>query len=173
MATKEQIRRIYGMAAALGIKGSGKDDLLHEMVYGLTGKTSIKELTDKDVQSVMGELVHRMRFAEAPIKSKKLKKQEADNEEIGNYGMATKEQQRLCWRYCYRLKELDTKPQPTDVGDRMVGAIKKVCNTNIVSKEEPFRCVTQEDAAKLIEQLKRYVNTAERRAKRSGKLVGS
>ena len=92
MATKEQIRRIYGMAAALGIKGSGKDDLLHEMVYGLTGKTSIKELTDKDVQSVMGELVHRMRFAEAPIKPKK---QEADNEEIGNYGMATKEQQRL------------------------------------------------------------------------------
>lgn len=68
MATKEQIRRIYGMAAALGIKGSGKDDLLHEMVYGLTGKTSIKELTDNDVQSVMGELVHRMRFAEAPIK---------------------------------------------------------------------------------------------------------
>lgn len=169
MATKEQIRRIYGMAAALGIKGSGKDDLLHEMVYGLTGKTSIKELTDKDVQSVMGELVHRMRFADVPRAKK-----EAGDEEIGSYGMATKEQQRLCWRYCYRLKELDTKPNPTDVGDRMVGAIRKVCSTNIISKEDPFRCVTQDDAAKLIEQLKRYVNTAERRAKRQGdKLAGS
>lgn len=166
MATKEQIKRIYGMGAALGIKGSDKDDLLHDLVFGITGKTSVKELNDKEAQSVISELIHRMRFGNPgrPKKSKKVPD--------GNYGMATKEQQNLCWRYCYRLKELDPNPDSADVGDRMAGAVRKVCGTNIVTKEDPFRCVTQESCAKLIEQLKRYVNTAERRAKRQGDKVG-
>lgn len=162
MATKEQIRRIYGMGAVLGIKGSDKDDLLHELVFGITGKTSVKELDERQAQSVISELIHRMRFGN-PDRAKKSKK-----DHDGSYGMATKEQQNLCWRYCYRLKELDPNPDSADVGDRMVGAIRKVCGTNIVTKEDPFRCVTQEACAKLIEQLKRYVNTAERRAKRQG-----
>lgn len=167
MATKEQIRRIYGMGAVLGIKGSDKDDLLHELIYGITGKTSVKELNDKEAQSVISELIHRMRFGNSDSsKTKSPKKRKSEND--GSYGMATKEQQNLCWRYCYRLKELDPSPDSADVGDRMVGAIRKVCGTNIVTKEDPFRCVTQEACAKLIEQLKRYVNTAERRAKRQG-----
>lgn len=162
MATKEQIRRIYGMGAVLGIKGSDKDDLLHDLVFGITGKTSVKELEDKEAQLVIAELIHRMQFGN-PDRSKKSTKNSD-----GSYGMATKEQQNLCWRYCYRLKELDPNPDSADVGDRMVGAIRKVCDTNIVAKEDPFRCVTQESCAKLIEQLKRYVNTAERKAKRQG-----
>lgn len=162
MATKEQIRRIYGMGAVLGIKGSDKNDLLHDLIFGITGKTSVKELDDKEAQSVISELIHRMRFGN-PDRPKKIAKDQGSN------GMATKEQQNLCWRYCYRLKELDSDPNSADVGDRMIGAIRKVCDTNIVTKEDPFRCVTQESCAKLIEQLKRYVNTAERRAKRQGR----
>jgi hypothetical protein len=172
MATKEQIKRIYGMGAVLGIKGSGKDDLLHELIFGMTGKTSVKELDDKEAQSVVSELIHRLRFGN-PDSPKTETKSNNKSEPDGNYGMATPEQQKLCWRYCYRLKELDPNPNSADVGDRMVGAIRKVCGTNMTPKEDPFRCVTQESCAKLIEQLKRYVNTAERKAKRQGELHDS
>ena len=34
MAAKEQIRKIYAIGTQLGIKGRGRDDLLHELVYG-------------------------------------------------------------------------------------------------------------------------------------------
>lgn len=57
--------------------------------------------------------------------------------------------------------------------ERFKGALWKVCGINIVSQKEPFRAVTQEDCSKLIEQLKRYVNTAERRAKRGEKCAGT
>lgn len=73
MATKEQIRRIYGMGAVLGIKGRDKDDLLHDLVFGITGKTSVKELEDKEAQSVIAELIHRMRFGN-PDRPKKTPK---------------------------------------------------------------------------------------------------
>lgn len=162
MATKEQIRRIYGMGAVLGIKGSDKDDLLHDLVFGITGKTSVKELEDTEAQSVIAELIHRMQFGN-PNRPKKSTKNSD-----GSYGMATKEQQNLCWRYCYRLKELDPNPNSADVYDRLAGAIRKVCGTNIIPKKDPFHSVTQESCTKLIEQLKRYVNTAERRTKRQG-----
>ena len=160
MAAKEQIRKIYAIGTQLGIKGRGRDDLLHELVYGVTGKSSIGELTDKEAEAVLSELYKRQ--PPAP-KSKR-----NDDGEIGYYGMATPDQQRLCWRYCYRLKELDSNPDSAEVFERLKGAITKVCGTNIIPTGDPFHCVTQEQCSKLIEQLKRYVNTAERRAKRQG-----
>lgn len=166
MATKEQIKRIYGLGAGLGIVGKNRDDMLHEVIYGITGKTSVKELTDSDFKAVQAELIERMKLANPNHKPHKIKKK-ADNSEIGCNGMATPEQQNLCWRYCYRLKELDPNPFSADVGDRLLGAIDKVLGVT-ASKKEPFRWIDQEQCSKLIEQLKRYVNTAERKAKRQG-----
>lgn len=167
MAAKEQIRRIYAIGSQLGIKGKGHDDLLHELVYGVTGKSSIGELNDKEAKAVLSELYKR----QPPAPKTKCKKN--DDNEPGNNGMATPDQQRLCWRYCYRLKELDPNPDSAEVFDRLKGAIAKVCGTNIIPHDDPFRCVTQEQCSGLIEQLKRYVNTAERRAKRQGQGDGS
>ena len=42
---KGTVRRIYALGAALGIKGGGRDDELHALVRGLTGKESVKEMT--------------------------------------------------------------------------------------------------------------------------------
>lgn len=169
MATKEQIKRIYGLGAGLGIVGKDRDDMLHEVIYSITGKESVKELNDNDFKAVQAELIDRMRLANPNHSHHKVKKQAAksDNKEIGCNGMATPEQQRLCWRYCYRLKELDPNAKSADVGDRLMGAIDKVLGVT-ASKKEPFRWIDQEQCSKLIEQLKRYVNSAERRAKRQG-----
>ena len=166
MATKEQIRKIYTLGSELGIKGRGHEDLLHELVSGITGKRSIKDLTESEVKEVMSELYKR-KTKPAP------KKSNTDNAELGSNGMATPSQQRLCWRYCYRLKELDPNKESAGVFKRLEGAIKKVCGTNIIPQNDPFRCVTQQEAAKLIEQLKRYVNTAEKQKKREGDNVGT
>ncbi|MGN0601144.1 MAG: phage protein GemA/Gp16 family protein [Oscillospiraceae bacterium] len=165
MATKEQIKRIYGLGAGLGIVGKNRDDMLHELVFACTGKDSIKDLDDADFRRVEGELISRMRYSNSHHPNHKIK-----SKEFGNNGMATKEQQALCWRFCYRLKELDTIPQSADVGDRLIGAIGKILGVT-ASKKEPFRWITQNQCAKLIENLKRYVNTAERRAKRQGDKV--
>lgn len=169
--TKEQIKRIYGLGAGLGIVGKDRDDMLHEVIFSITGKESVKELTDGDFKAVQTELISRMKLADPNHKPHKIRKK-TDNTEIGNNGMATPEQQKLCWRYCYRLKELDRNPKSADVGDRLLGAIDKVLGVT-ASKKEPFRWIDQEQCSKLIEQLKRYVNTAERRAKRGERSVGT
>lgn len=170
MATKDQIKRIYGLGAGLGIVGKDRDDMLHEVIYSITGKESVKELDDNEFKAVQAELISRMRFADPnhPLHNtnpKPKKKVKSDSSEIGCNGMATPEQQRLCWRYCYRLKELDPNAKSADVGDRLLGAIDKVLGVT-ASKKQPFRWIDQEQCSKLIEQLKRYVNTAERRAKK-------
>lgn len=36
MATREQIKRIYGLGAGLGIVGKDRDDMLHEVIYSIT-----------------------------------------------------------------------------------------------------------------------------------------
>lgn len=167
MATKEQIKRIYGLGAGLGIVGKNRDDALHELVYSCTGKDSVKELDDTDFRRVEGELLTRMRYSNPHHPKHKTK---SKSKELGNDGMATKEQQALCWRFCYRLKELDPNPNSADVGDRLVGAIEKILGIT-ATKKQPFIWVNQEQCSKLIEQLKRYVNTAERRAKRQGDKV--
>jgi len=173
--TKEQIKRIYGLGAGLGIVGKNRDDMLHEVIFSITGKESVKELNDSDFKAVQSELIKRMQLSNPnhPLHNTKPKKKaESDSSEIGCNGMATPEQQRLCWRYCYRLKELDLNPRSADVGDRLLGAIDKVLGVT-ASKKEPFRWIDQEQCSKLIEQLKRYVNTAERRAKRGEKCAGT
>ena len=175
MATKEQIKRIYGLGTGLGIVGKDRDDMLHELVYSITGKESVKDLDDNDFKTVQNELINRMKLADPnhPLyKSKPKKNSKSENVEIGRKGMATSEQQNLCWRYCYRLKELDPNPKSADVGDRLIGAIDKILGVT-ASKKQPFRWIDQEQCSKLIEQLKRYVNTAERRAKRGEKCAGT
>ena len=157
MATKEQIKRIYGLGAGLGIVGKDKDDMLHELIFSITGKDSVKQLDDSEFKAVQAELINRMKLADPNhlLHNTKSRNKKKEAEEIGCNGMATPEQQRLCWRYCYRLKELDTNPESADVGDRLIGVIGKVLGVT-ASKKQPFRWIDQEQCSKLIEQLKRY-----------------
>ena len=58
MATKEQIKRIYGLGAGLGIVGKDKDDMLHELIFSITGKDSVKQLDDSEFKAVQAELIN-------------------------------------------------------------------------------------------------------------------
>ena len=49
------------MGSSLGINKNSREDELHQLVYGITGKESIKELTGSEAYSVQHELMSRMK----------------------------------------------------------------------------------------------------------------
>lgn len=158
--TKEQVRRIYALGAAAGILESGnKNDTLHALVDAVTGKASIRSLTEREFEQVQQELLGKIRLGnrQEPLKPRKKGKETAP-------GMMNAEQQGKAWRLIYRLKELDADSTAT-AGQRMVGAIKKVLGVD-ARVENPFGWLTQDQGASLIEQLKRYVRSAEAREKK-------
>lgn len=162
--TKEQIKRIYALGGALGLVQSGsRDDDLHALVLRTTAKESVSALTDKEFKMVERELLSLMKYKnrQEPLKSKK--------PAASAPGMMNAAQQGLAWRLIYRLQELDTRSSSATAGERMVGAIRKILEVD-ARTEKPFEWVTQEQGARLIEQLKRYVRSAEYRItkRRSG-----
>ena len=55
MLSKQEIKRLYGLASQAGIVDSqlGHDDDLHLIVYSVSGKESVKELTKKEYREVI------------------------------------------------------------------------------------------------------------------------
>jgi hypothetical protein len=67
MISEKQLRMIWGLAHRVGLD----DDELHEAVKGLTGKDSLKQLTNEDVSCV----IRRLTNAGASIKQKRKARQ--------------------------------------------------------------------------------------------------
>lgn len=155
MAT--MIGRLYALASSLGmVERSSKEDAFHQLVYGITGKEHVSELTSAECKAVQAELQERMKLKNhsEPLKKKKGAKKTVP-------GMMTAAQQGLAWRLVYRFAELE--PTAASAPERLIGAIEKILGIT-ASKKEPFRWINFDDGIKLIEQLKRYVRSAERRA---------
>lgn len=141
----KQIQIVYALGANAGLVEHGnKDDELHIIVERITGKTSVKELSQKDFKAVVDEL----------------------HNYLGKVDLMTKDQQRLAWRYIYRLIELDKSENKATAGNRMVGAIGKILDIKVEDITKPFKDITKADGQKLIEQLKRYVLSEERKNKK-------
>lgn len=164
--TKEQIKRVYALASGLGlVESNNKNDMLHELLFSTTGKTSVSDLTDAEFKQMQSELINRMKLSNitAPLKRKKDRPKDPDVAD-----MMTQAQQSLAWRLIYRLQELDRDPIVKDngitisVSDRMKGAIEKVLDIT-PNMKSPFKWVTFVQGEKFIEQLKRYVRSAERK----------
>ncbi len=152
----EMTKRLYALAAGLElIEKNSKDDPFHQLVAGITGKTSVSELTTAEAKAVETELLKRMKLSS---RNKPLKKKKPAREAVP--GMMTAAQQGLAWRLVYRLDELE--PTAASVGERLIGAIKKILGIT-ASKSDPFRWIKFDDGTKLIEYLKRYVRSTERR----------
>ena len=149
-------KRLYALAASLGlVERNNKDDPFHQLVAGSTSKEHVSELTEEEKRTVEREL--RLRSGNAPQKKKLSKKKTAVQ------GMMTVQQQNLAWRLVYRLDELE--PTSAPVPERLIGAIERILGIT-ASRKEPFRWINFDDGTKLIEYLKRYVRSAERRAER-------
>lgn len=149
-------KAIFAMCRELHIS----DDDRHALIYGVTGKKSTKELTDDEAKAVIGELSERI------SRSLPLEKRKPKVYSPSVAGMMTPEQQSLAWRLIYRLIELDDNPKETTAAERMVGAIKKELGITAAPGKEIFKWVSFDDGSKLIEQLKRYVRSAERQSKK-------
>lgn len=167
MLKPQQTQRIYAMGARLGLVDSkNKNDLLHELVYGMTEKSSIRELTEQEYKAVIKELAERLKLQsldEPPRKPYKTKKYEDSGR-----GKMSDGQRRKVWRLMYQLEELDAEPSSAKLGDRLCGIIKKELHIDCTSKQ-PFRWLTFEQGSNLIEKLKKYVANAQRRKDGVGK----
>ncbi|MGN0603284.1 MAG: regulatory protein GemA [Oscillospiraceae bacterium] len=141
------------------------DDDRHALIYSITGKESTTELTPGETKSVINELTERLKLKN---RTKPLEERKPRAYKPSVPGMMTPEQQSLAWRLVYRLKELDSSQKSASAGERMAGAIKKELGITTVSGKDIFRWVSFDDGAKLIEKLKMYVRSAERRAERTG-----
>lgn len=164
--TKEQIKRLYALGSSLGMVGRGQDDPLHVMVESMTGKESISSLTLAEFESVQTALINRMKFSQRPAEvAKQVEKRKAGVPA----GRMPREQQSLAWRLVYRLQEVDVlqgKAPTATPGERLRGAIKAILGTDTDAKD-PFKWVTVDQGTTLIEQLKRFVRSAERKAARN------
>lgn len=78
-----QIRKIYAIGQALGIVNRGGEDALHDLVYGVTGKSSVKELSYSEACKVIGELEARQGHAAAPPKENQPPQAKAGRRERG------------------------------------------------------------------------------------------
>lgn len=154
-------RRLYALAAGLGmVERSNKEDAFHQLVFGLTGKEHVSELTVSEANTVQRELQERMKLRNRIIPLKK-----KGNIKKNVPGMMTISQQKKAWSLVYRLDELEPKGIP--VVERLLGAIQKILGIT-ASKSDPFRWINFDDGTRLIEQLKRYVRSAERKAVKRG-----
>lgn len=158
MIEQFQIKKIYAIGNALGIKGSGKgEDELHTLVGGVTGKDSIKSLTYKEACAVITRLEELQGMAASP-EPKRRKPKEYENRPGG----ITSGQQKKVWALMYELKKYDKVPNEAQLGDRLCAVIRKELGTDAVAKN-PFAWITFEQGNNLIEILKGYVASARRK----------
>lgn len=151
---------LYALANGLGLVDNGsKEDPFHQLVYGLTGKDHVSELTPSEARAVQAELQKRMRLKNHDKPLKKREKSEP--------GMMTVPMKNYAKFLAHRLEELDEKSPPVPADFRLAGAVRKVLNIT-APDEDPLKWVHFEDGMKLIESLKRYVRSAERRAVKKG-----
>lgn len=153
------IKRIYACGAQLGLTGAGRgrEDELHALVLGLTGKESVKALTPAEGQLVERELKRRMAAA-SPAASKRGRKRKY-TEAPG--GLSAK-QQKMIWYLMFQLEKYDPSPEGVQLRDRLCGLIEKQCRIT-ASPTDPFRWLRAEQGGDLIEALKSMATRAEER----------
>lgn len=147
-----QIRKIYAIAGALGMKGSDKDDALHDLVSGMTGKNSVRELSYADACRVIGELEARQGTPPPRKGGRPMRK--------STPGRVSEGQQRKIWALMYQLAE--ASPSTAQLGDRLCAIIKKSLGVEAFPSA-PFAWVDYKGANKVIEALKGYVENAQKR----------
>lgn len=168
MLDKARVQRIYGMGAALGMldRENHSDDMLHNLVFGLTGKNSVKSLDYDEYKAVVGELAERIKISQMEVPPVRAKAYRAKKHQDTARGM-TEGQQRKIWHLMYKLSEFDAAPSSATKGERLCGIIKRELSID-ASANKPFVWLGFADGNKLIEVLKNYVKSAQHKAAKGG-----
>ena len=141
--TKEQIKRLYALGSQLQLVDSGdKNDRFHMFIYAETQRESVRDLTESEFKSLEKHFLLQLNPLEYVP------------------GKMTKKQQSKAWKLMYEIIELN--PRDQTVGQRMCGAIKRNFYVD-VDVRNPFKWLTFEQGNILIEQLKRYKKSVERK----------
>ena len=151
-----QMKKIYAIGHALGITGTGSEDELHVLVSSVTGKDSIKELSY--LEDLQGGTV-------APKPSSRKPKEHSQRP-----GGVTSGQQKKIWALMYELKKRDKSPNELPLGDRLCAVIKKELHVDAIAKN-PFAWLTFSQGNTLIEVLKGYLKSLERKEAASDGIV--
>lgn len=147
---------LYAIASNAGLVEHGnKEDPFHQIVYSITNKTSVKDLSSREMKLVENEIRNRCKN----ISSDKIKNQEAVS------GMMSPAQQSLAWRLMYQIQRYDVKVSDKLIGARLAGVVRKTLKIT-ASDTDPLRWVNAENGNKLIETLKRYEKSAEKKYKK-------
>lgn len=148
-ATKKQIQAIYVIGAKYGLVERGnKQDNLHNLIYQLTEKESVSELTEEQAAAV----IRRLKSEEAAVI--------AADEQIKAF--ISEAQIKKKFGLMYELAALS--PSQAKIKDRLCGIIQKELGLKVNPRSDIFRGFSERQGAKLIDAIKRYV----RRAKRKG-----
>lgn len=150
-----QRKTIYGIGRELGICEPGnREDDLHLLVAGITGKGSVKELTYREAADVIQELKKRQGpYAPKPQKPAG---------EQGVPGMMTPGQKRKAWALMYSLIESGQEASKAMPGERLCAIIKKELHIDGIPKD-PFRFLDYKAGNNLIEALKGYLKSEARK----------
>ncbi|MEG1954104.1 MAG: phage protein GemA/Gp16 family protein [Hydrogenoanaerobacterium sp.] len=148
-----QLKKIWAIARAVGID---KEDL-----HAMANAESLKELTSADASEVLTRLL-KLQGEYIPSTKKATAKKHT---EVA--GMATDGQQRKVWALMYELVKHDTSKSGAALGDRLCGIIKRELHTDTTAKE-PFKWLTYKQCGQLIEAIKKYVVSAEKKQIKGG-----
>lgn len=142
---KDKIKRLHAVAARNGLIESGDRSNLKALIHAQTGKEHVSELTDKEFAAVYSKIL-TMAKGSVP-------------------GMMRDAQIKKAWALMYQLCELNPR-EGVDVRMRMAGAIKTILKVEAPQCGDIFRWVPETMGRKLIENLKRYVETERRKHER-------
>ena len=150
-ATKKQIQCIYVIAAKCGLVERGnKEDNLHNLVYQLTEKESISDLTED----------------QAAVVIRRLKNEETSAADAEAKAYISEAQIKKVFGLAYELAALS--PSKAKVKDRLCGIILKERGIKVNPKGDIFKGFSERQGAKLIDALKRYVRSAKRKGGGNG-----
>lgn len=150
-ATKKQIQCIYVIAAKCGLVERGnREDNLHNLVYQLTEKESISELTEDQAAAV----IRRLKDVET----------DAADEEAKAY--ISEAQIKKIFGLAYELAAVS--PSEVKVKNRLCGIISKELGIKVNPRSDIFKGFSERQGAKLIDALKRYVKSAKKKGGGNG-----
>lgn len=153
MITKQHIHTLYAIASRIGLVESGnKNDNFHNLVYRLTKKQSVKDLTEKEFYLVKGNL---LKIGDG------VPRQNISSTNTMSNGM-TEEQIKKSWAILYEI--IQYSPSSATAGERMVGAIKKILGVD-AQVSQPFAWLDADHGIRLIEQLKKYEKSVKKAKK--------
>lgn len=162
--SKAQIQKLYAIASKLNLVDNGnKNDDFHSIVYSITSKNSVSQLTGAEFYKVRDRLLKIQNYAKDNLKSDKDNKangkdskykKKTKKEEVNSLEGMTQGQCKKVWYLMYELQKVS--PSSTTIGKRLKGIIKKQLKIDVDVKK-PFVWLTYKDGNQLIEILKKYV----------------